>query len=47
MQIGQAVLMIEDQHEILQYFWDLILFPGVLENKVQCQDQALKLNTRL
>jgi hypothetical protein len=36
------VLMIEGQQEDLQYFWDQILFPGMLENRVQYQDQVLK-----
>jgi hypothetical protein len=30
----------------LPYFWDLISFLGVLGSKLQCQDQAQKLNTK-
>jgi len=45
MLIGQAVLMTGGLQEVLEYSWDLISYLGVLENRLLCQDQALKLST--
>ena len=42
---GQDAVMTESQLEVLQFSLAQISFLGVLENRPQCPDQVLKLNT--
>jgi hypothetical protein len=44
MQIEQVVLMTENLLEALLCFLVQILFPGVLESRLQCHGQVLRLN---